>query len=268
MIPKIIHYCWFGGNPLPELARKCILSWEKYFPDYEIKEWNESNYDVHKIPYISEAYNAKKYAFVSDYARFDILYNYGGIYFDTDVEVIKPFDDILNNGGFMGFENDIGVASGLGMGCNAGLGIVDQILNFYSKIYFINKDGTYNFCTVVAYVTAILAKNGLKIKNIIQYLDGLTIYPIEYFNPIDYDTHFLKITNNTYSIHHGVASWVSERDKKQSSLHITLCRIFGKKLGRNIAYLCNGFILIPEKGIYWFLKGCIKRMLKIKRGLY
>lgn len=95
MIPKIIHYCWFGGNPLPELAQKCIASWKKFLPDYEIKEWNESNYDVRKIPYIEQAYNAKKYAFVSDYARFDILYQYGGIYFDTDVEVIKPFDEIL-----------------------------------------------------------------------------------------------------------------------------------------------------------------------------
>src|SRR5215510_15199585 len=114
MIPKIIHYCWFGGNPLSELALKCIASWKKYFPNYEIKEWNESNYDVHKIPYTSEAYNAKKYAFVSDYARFDILYQYGGIYFDVDVEVIKQFGDILNDTGFMGMETL--------SGCNAGLG--------------------------------------------------------------------------------------------------------------------------------------------------
>ena len=106
MIPKIIHYCWFGRGPLPELAQKCIASWKKYLPDYEIKEWNEDNFDVNIIPYTAEAYKAKKYAFVSDYARFWILYRYGGIYFDTDVEVIRPMDDIIERGNFMGFETD------------------------------------------------------------------------------------------------------------------------------------------------------------------
>ena len=106
MIPKIIHYCWFGRNPLPELALKCIASWKKYMPDYEIKEWNEDNFDVNIIPYTAEAYAQKKYAFVSDYARFWILYRYGGIYFDTDVEVIRPIDDIIARGNFMGFETD------------------------------------------------------------------------------------------------------------------------------------------------------------------
>lgn len=106
MIPKIIHYCWFGRGPLPELAQKCIASWKKYLPDYEIKEWNEDNFDVNIIPYTAEAYKAKKYAFVSDYARFWILYQYGGIYFDTDVEVIRPMDDIIERGNFMGFETD------------------------------------------------------------------------------------------------------------------------------------------------------------------
>lgn len=130
MIPKIIHYCWFGGNPLPKSAERCIASWRKFLPDYEIKEWNENNYDVHKIQYIQEAYEAKKYAFVSDYARFDILYQYGGIYFDTDVEVLKPLEDIIARGPFMGreagaylrnickgYEGDgLAVAPGLGLG--------------------------------------------------------------------------------------------------------------------------------------------------------
>ena len=104
MIPKIIHYCWFGRNPLPESAIKCINSWKKFFPDYEIKEWNEDNFDVNIIPYTKEAYEAKKYAFVSDYARFWILYHHGGLYFDTDVEVIKAMDDIIELGPFMGVE--------------------------------------------------------------------------------------------------------------------------------------------------------------------
>jgi hypothetical protein len=216
MIPKIIHYCWFGGNPLPELAKKCIASWKVYFPDYEIKEWNESNYDVHKIPYMSEAYQAKKHAFVSDYARFDILYKYGGIYFDTDVEIIKPFDDILKNGGFMGFETTGKVAAGLGIGCNAGLGIVYQILEFYATIHFLNTDGSYNLQTVVEYITAILKKNRLKDENIIQYLDGITIYPTDYFAPIYYGK--LTITENTHSIHHYAASWYSPWEKIKARL--------------------------------------------------
>jgi hypothetical protein len=210
MIPKTIHYCWFGGKPLPELAQKCIASWKKYFPGYEIKEWNESNYDVHKIPYIDEAYNAKKYAFMSDYARFDILYQYGGIYFDTDVEVINPFDDILKNGGFMGFESAGTVAAGLDTGVNAGLGIVYQIVEFYGGIHFLNKNGSYNLRTVVEYVTDILKQHGLGHENIIQKLDGITVYPIDYFNPMSFKTGKINITKNTYSIHHFSMSWMSD----------------------------------------------------------
>ena len=140
MIPKVIHYCWFGGNPLPESAQKCIASWRKFLPDYEIKEWNESNFDVNAIPYTAQAYAAKKYAFVSDYARFSILYDNGGLYFDTDVEVIRPMDDIIENGPFMGFEIDASgidfkkaVAPGLGLGANPGLGLYKEILEHYYR---------------------------------------------------------------------------------------------------------------------------------------
>jgi hypothetical protein len=228
--PKTIHYCWFGGNPLPELAQKCIASWKKYFPDYEIKEWNESNYDVRKIPYTSEAYDAKKYAFVSDYARFDILYIYGGIYFDTDVEVIKPFDDILELGGFMGFEAAGAVAAGLGIGCNAGLGIVYQILEFYASLRFINPNGSYNLHTVVEYVTDILKKNELAVENSIQHLEGITVYPVDYFCPMSFRTGELNITENTHSIHHFTMSWFSDIDV----LLVTKRRKIISRIGDNI----------------------------------
>jgi hypothetical protein len=228
MIPKIIHYCWFGGNPLPELGQKCIASWKKYFPEHEIKEWNESNYDVHKIAYMDEAYMAKKYAFVSDYARFDILYQYGGIYFDTDVEVIKPFDDILARGGFMGIESVGKVAAGLGIGCNAGLGIGCQILDFYARLHFINDDGTYNLHTVVEYVTDILRKNGLKEENSMQHLDGLTIYPKEYFCPDLLFLKLVKLSENTHSIHHYAGSWLSGKSRMKNVVYktITKCSLF------------------------------------------
>lgn len=234
MIPKIIHYCWFGGEPLSELALKCIESWKKYFPDYEIKEWNDLNYDIRKIPYIDEAYNAKKYAFVSDYARFDILYQYGGIYFDTDVEVIKPFDDILKNGGFMGFETPVFVNTGLGMGCKPKLSIIHQILEFYMTLHFVNPDGSYNTRTVVKHVTEILKKNGLKTENNIQTLDELFIYPVDYFNPKSFHTGILNITKNTHSIHHYASSWYSEKrnEEKYARWH------FHEKYGHD-EYLVN-----------------------------
>ncbi len=252
MIPKIIHYCWFGGNPLPKSAKKCIASWKKYCPDYEIREWNESNYDVRKIPYISQAYDAKKYAFVSDYARFDILYKHGGLYFDTDVEVIRSFDDILECGAFMGCEIDgsvsvetdqvdtdvtcdVGVNPGLGIAAAPGLGIAaapglrlyKEILDFYGSIDFLRPDGTRNTVTVVQHTTNVLLKHGLKDIKGIQQVEEITIYPKEYFNPFDNSTGKLTITDNTHSIHWYSKTWMSKRDIIRSKLTRPFHRIFG-----------------------------------------
>lgn len=226
MIPKIIHYCWFGRNALPPLAVKCINSWKKFFPDYEIIEWNEDNFDVNVIPYTQEAYASKKYAFVSDYARFWILYKYGGLYFDTDVEVIRPMDDIIQKGPFMGCETNylkkgataIAVAPGLGLGVNPGLGLYKEILDLYATLHFI-ENGVLNETTVVQYITEILYKKGLLNVNKIQNCAGVWIYPMEYFCPL----HGSKInfTKNTRSIHHYMASWknLSIRKKIVSFLH-------------------------------------------------
>ena len=213
MIPKIIHYCWFGGNPLPPLAEKCIASWKKFLPDYEIKEWNEHNFDVNLIPYTAEAYQAKKYAFVSDYARFWILYHYGGLYFDTDVEVIKPMGSIIAKGAFMGCEQDskpgieLTAAPGLGLAVESKHEIYKAILEEYDSFHFLNEDGSNNDKTVVEYVTEILKRHGLKNMPGIQQIEGVKIYPSEYFCPRDTVTKRLHITNNTYTIHHYMASW-------------------------------------------------------------
>ena len=223
MIPRIIHYCWFGRNPLPPLAVKCIASWKKYLPDYEIKEWNENNFDVNIISYTQEAYAAKKYAFVSDYARFWILYYYGGLYFDTDVEVIKPLDDIIGKGAFMGLERDYdkratgqsAVAPGLGLGCNPGLGQYKRILDVYANLHFLKGDGSLNLKTVVAYTTEILLQDGLENKPGIQKVGDIYIYPSEYFCPINITTKRLHITTNTRTIHHYAASWVNKGLKKK-----------------------------------------------------
>jgi len=231
MIPKIIHYCWFGGNPLPASAQKCIASWRKYLPDYEIMEWNESNFDVNIIPYTAEAYKAKKYAFVSDYARFWILYKYGGLYFDTDVEVIKNMDDIIAKGPFMGCENEaktsatpaqLGVAPGLGLGVNPGLGLYGEILGIYKDKHYILPDGTFSRETVVTITTGLLCKYGLKNMSKVQDVAGVKIYPKEYFCPKDYRKGSLEITNCTVSIHHYDASWHSKWEKIEEQFWTTM----------------------------------------------
>lgn len=237
MIPKTIHYCWFGRNPLPEKARKCIASWRKFFPDYEIKEWNEDNFDVNIIPYTREAYEAKKYAFVSDYARFWILYRYGGLYFDTDVEVIKSMDDIIECGPFMGVEvpskNGLKpqVAPGLGLGATPGLDLYKLLLDKYATLSFRNLDGSLNQKTIVAHTTKVLVGQGLQKTDEIQQVAGVWIYPADYFNPLDSLTGKLKITENTRSIHWYMNSW-SDTGKFYKWLSKLSHRWFGTKLSQ------------------------------------
>lgn len=237
--PKIIHYCWFGRNPLPPLAKKCIESWKKFLPDYEIKEWNEDNFDVNIIPYTEEAYKAKKYAFVSDYARFWILYNYGGVYFDTDVEIIKPIDDIIARGSFMGCETEASdtcvanVAPGLGLGVSPGLSLYKEILDNYTNLHFITEDGTLNLKTVVEYTTELLYKYGLKNVPDIQECKGVWIYPKEYFCPIEYVSGKIHITKNTRTIHHFSGSWQT----KQQKIYKLIVRYLGSNIAKKISLI-------------------------------
>lgn len=245
IIPKVIHYCWFGRRPLPALAVKCIQSWRKYFPDYEIKEWNEDNFNVNSIAYTREAYKSMKYAFVSDYARFWILYHYGGLYFDVDVEVIKPMDHIINQGAFMGFENNgmednsteagyLGVNPGLGMGAPANMGIYKVIIEYYQAESFYTPLGRINQTTVVTRVTDLLLAYGLKQTNQLQEVEGIRVYPYEYFCPIRTTDSQINITKNTVSIHHYAASWttVTHRLVRQIVLFIggTKLKMFLSKL--------------------------------------
>ena len=232
-IPKVIHYCWFGRNPLPESAVKCIDSWKKFFPDYEIKEWNEDNFDVNIIPYTQEAYEAKKYAFVSDYARMWILYHYGGLYFDTDVEVIKSMDDIVVRGPFMGIEVEAKgdeyplVAPGLGLGAEPKMELYKNILDYYAPLHFLSEDGSMNQVTVVKHVTNVLADNGLKQTNELQEVCGVWIYPREYFNPLDDNTGKLVITENTRSIHWYTKTWLNKQNPLRTWIVRRIHRYFG-----------------------------------------
>lgn len=238
MIPKTIHYCWFGRKPLPEDALKCISSWEKYFPDYTIKRWDESNFDLDSCTYAREAYDSKKWAFVSDYARFKILFENGGVYFDTDVEVIKSFDDIIACGPFMGCEKNsrfkkILVNPGLGLAAPKDSKLVEQILQEYYRAHFINEDGTYNEQTVVTRVSSILEEYGFSGSGSVENIAGFNIYPSDYFCPIDVATDEMKLTKNTRSIHHYNASWVDKNTRKKWKIYKRLNRLFGRNAADN-----------------------------------
>lgn len=214
MIPKIIHYCWFGRTPLPESAVRCIESWKKFIPSYQIKEWNEDNFDVNIIPYTKEAYAAKKYAFVSDFARFWVIYHYGGIYFDVDVEVVKPMDDILSKGPFWGIEinnntNPL-INPGLGIAAPAQDELYKAILDKYQTMKFYSEDGAISKFTMIPMVSEFFCNLGLKGGGDVECISGHYIYPQEYFNPLNDATGRLTITENTRSIHWYMKSWISE----------------------------------------------------------
>lgn len=217
MIPKIIHYCWFGGNPLPDSVLKCIESWKKFCPDYEIVQWNEKNYDYKKQAYTLEAYEAKKWAFVSDFARLDIVYSNGGIYLDTDVELIRNLDSILENECFLAIEQPSHfIATGLGFGAEKGNEAIKEMLDEYSGAHFKLANGIYD-TTIPCPTrnTAPFYKYGfnLEIDKPVK-LGKATVYPPEYFCPFERKINELKITENTCSIHHYDSSWISNEEKE------------------------------------------------------
>lgn len=222
-IPKIIHYCWFGNNPKPVSVLKCIESWKKCCPDYEIKEWSEKNINFDEMcDYCRQSYEKKAWGFVPDYIRLWIIYKYGGVYLDTDVELIKRLDDnIMNNKAFAGIEvsdkNSDGscVALGLGFGAEPGNPFIYRHMKLYEDINFINEDGSLNRKPSPLYTTELLLKDGFNDKeNVVQKLEDIIIYPTEYFCPKDYISGAINITPNTYSIHHYDASWFDEKEQK------------------------------------------------------
>lgn len=233
MIPKVIHYCWFGKSDLPESAKKCINSWKEKCPGYQIKRWDESNFNVDFCQYSRDAYNEKKWAFVSDVARFKILYDHGGVYLDTDVELIKDIDNIVCQGAFLGEElgDPVMIAPGLGMASEAGNPVYKEILEYYCKQSFFKEDGAIDSDTIVARVTRIMKKYGFIGKGSIEQIRGIKIYPPEYFCPKNYYTGELSISNNTYSIHHYTATWHEPEEEKSYNIEKKINRILGVKLG-------------------------------------
>lgn len=242
MIPKCIHYCWFGGNPLPKQVRKCIASWEMNCPDYNIQFWNEDNFNISCHPYMLEAYQAGRWAFVSDLARLLIVYQNGGIYLDTDVELVGSLDAVIDNTFFFAIEkyfdkvkgrNSIHVATGLGFGAEKGNQVLKRMIAEYDGIHFKRVDGTFDFTPCPKRNSRALETYGFSEKDELLRFEGGTIYPSEYFCPIEYKTGKKHFTKNTVSIHHYSASWKTEKEKFIENVKIS-GRIVINKLGGGI----------------------------------
>lgn len=208
MIPKIIHYCWFGRGEKPELAKKCIASWKKFCPDFEICEWNEDNCDYLAMSFMAEAYAAKKYAFVSDVMRLVVLEQCGGVYFDTDVEVLRDISPLLIDEGFLGFENEQFVNSGQVMAAVPHQPVVQAMIDEYKKLHFACADGSVMPVGCPHLNTDVMERFGLVRNEREQIVAGIHVYPADYFNPLDSVTGKLTKTENTYSIHWYSMSWL------------------------------------------------------------
>jgi len=225
MIPKKIHYCWYGGRPLPAKARGCIKSWQKYCPDYEVIQWNERNTKILRIPYLKWCLDHKKYAFLSDYVRLFVIEAHGGIYFDTDVEIIRSFDPLLSWSAFFGFETDHLINTGIGFGAEAHHPLIHQMLGEYQNIL---HQKPYRVVGCPHLNTDALLKCGFKANGQFQTLAHGAIFPAEYFNPYDPATGHLHLTKQTYSIHWYNASWMSPANQLRNRVGRPFHRMFGK----------------------------------------
>lgn len=232
MIPKVIHYCWFGGAELPETAKRCIESWKKYCPDYEIVRWDESNFDLQCNDYVKEAYKAKKWSYVTDVARIKILYENGGIYLDTDVELIKPLDSLLNCKAFAGAER-VGVKravnTGLGYGAILHLPALKGLLEKFD-----NEPYDSEVPAIFRIVGTYMNEHGFEQKDTVQQVGDFTVYPWEYFGPVDSTTMKRSITQNTYSIHWYSGSWISDKKRRDTELRVKCCKLFGRTIGLRV----------------------------------
>jgi Mannosyltransferase OCH1 and related enzymes len=218
MIPRIIHYCWFGRGPMPELALKCIDSWHKFMPDYQYKLWNEDNFDIESVPYVKEAYESRKFAFVTDYVRLYALFTEGGIYMDTDVEVLKPYDDLLSLPGFTGYEGSKFMPPVTGtMASEPGNAWVKEQLEAYDSLHFIKPDGTMDTTTNTVRISEIMKKGGFVQNGKQQEYKDMHIFPVDYFCPRQTTGEYL-LTENTYCDHHFMGSWAGGKKKRSHFL--------------------------------------------------
>ena len=227
MIPKVIHYCWFGKGEKPKLAYKCIDSWKKYCPDYEIIEWNEDNFDINCCPYVKEAYESRRFAFVTDYVRLYVMFTQGGIYMDTDVEVTRNLDEFLVHKGFSGFESETQIPTGI-MAGEKGFPLFEKLLSYYDGRHFLDKNGNQDTTTNVITITAMLSERGFIPNGKYQVVDEFALYPRDYFCPLDDSTGVMYDSKNTATIHWFNKSWVPQRLRVRSKITRFFHRLFGK----------------------------------------
>lgn len=226
-IPRIIHYCWFGRGEKPKKIRKCMKSWEKRLDDYRFMEWNEENFDIGLTRYVKEAYEARKFAFVSDYVRLHALYHFGGVYLDTDVEVVKSLDPLHAHEAFSGFEDERFLQSGT-MGAKPGHPWIKKLLDDYESRLFVQPDGTYDMTTNTAVISRICKEDGLVLDGQHQTLsNGVVFYPRQYFSPYDYINGGSFLTDDSYTIHHFAQSWLPAHVRFKSGAK----RIVGRLVG-------------------------------------
>lgn len=256
MIPKVIHYCWFGGNELPIAVKKCIESWKKYCPDYEIRCWNENDFDYTLFDYTKVAYENGKWAFVSDVARLWIVFHNGGIYLDTDVELINNIDELLNYDSFWSFENEKHIATGLGFGAIRKNKFVKALLDDYENLQILDKDGYIQSIPCTDINTKVFERMGVKINNETQIIDNNIFLDTRYMCPLNYLTGKITLTDKCVSIHHYDASWYSNSKKIRKKISTSLNRWGLWYLSTKFEHICDVFFDI---GIKNYLKRKIKR---------
>lgn len=257
MIPKIIHYCWFGGNPKPESVKKYIESWHKYCPDYEFREWNETNFDINENNYCKEAYEAKKWAFVTDYVRLKALYEYGGIYMDTDVEVIKSLDPLLKYDAFSGYESNNRISTGTMASCWHNEWI-EFLLKDYDNRHFRMADGKLDMTTNVEVITGLTKeKYHLNFDGTIKFFgNNMVMLPFDYLCVKDLSTGEIKKTVNTYTIHHFTSSWLPKETQEYKKLYQHYYQVLKEKgMPADMAfYFCRIKAILELKGMTGLIK--------------
>lgn len=254
-IPKIIHYCWLSGEPYPELVRRCMQSWKEKLPDYEFVLWDMNRFDIHSVPWVEQACETKKWAPASDYIRLYALYSYGGVYLDSDVEIVRSFDDLLNRSYFFGrehtpdkTENRDSIEAAV-FGCEKGNQIIKEALDYFATHDYLDKNGVLDPMTLPTLLSLV-----------IKGRSDIEVFPMDYFSPKNTRTLELQITKNTYGIHHFNGSWHSLAQQKYVQLRTKLCQRFGEKIGETISL----FAIIPINLRY---EGFIKTFRKISKKL-
>lgn len=250
MIPKIIHFCWLSGEQYPDLVEKCIKSWRDNLPDYEIMCWDLKRFDINCCRYTKEAFLEKKYAFASDYIRLYALYHFGGIYLDSDIEVLKSFDDLLNLKAFTCFQKMSMTLSPWIIGSEKGNKIIKEFLDYYEERSFYDENGKMDLTPNPYPFTAICKRHGLILKDVKQELDEISIFSHDYFCPYNPSKDVLEVTDNTYTIHYFNAEWMSEDQKRRRKRKQEVT----KKYGRYVGLAAYGWILLREEGVRIFYR--------------